>query len=119
MSEHEDAPTKDFAQALAEFESAEGETKRQPAAGEKIKGKVVSITEDSVFVDLGAKAEGVIAIAELKDRHGALTVKVGEQVEATVAGVDAASGAIQLRVRAGRGPQIGDELRQAYELKIP
>lgn len=119
MTEHEHAPAKDFAQALAEFESTEGEAKRQPAAGEKIKGRVVSIGEDAAFVDLGAKAEGVIALSELKDRHGALTVKVGEEIEATVAGSDAASGAVQLRVRAGRGPQIGDELRQAYELKIP
>lgn len=120
MSEHEQATANDFAQALAEFEGAEGEAARPaPTPGEKIKGKVVSIGEDAVFVDLGAKAEGMIALAEVKDRHGAVTVKVGEPIEATVAATDGPSGAIQLRVRAGRGPQIGDELRQAYELKIP
>src|SRR5579863_5957347 len=53
----------DFGAILAEFEhrTPEGSERRaDPAPGQKVSGKVVSIREDSVFVDLGTKSEGMI-----------------------------------------------------------
>jgi small subunit ribosomal protein S1 len=125
MTEHDEKPSppQDFGQILDDFEKQAGaEGKREnPQVGEKASGKVLSITEDAVFVDLGTKSEGFIAAGELKDRDGKLTVQVGDTLEATVAGTDAESGAVVLRRRAGGGArvEIAEELRQAFSLGLP
>jgi small subunit ribosomal protein S1 len=124
MSEHEETPPppQDFGKILDEFEKQAGaEAKGEgPKAGDKVSGKVLSITDQAVFVDLGGKSEGQIAVNELKDREGKLTVQVGDTVEATVAGTDNASGALVLRRRAGGGRvEIAEELRQAFQLGLP
>ena len=69
---------KDFGQILAEFEG-DAPKSEAPAAGQKVKGKVLSITDEWVFLDLGGKAEGRIAAADLKDAEGNLTVKEGRR----------------------------------------
>ncbi len=61
MTNHED-----FASLLGEFEQKHTETTQQePKVGDKVRGTVVSIQGDSVFVDLGAKTEGVVDVEEL------------------------------------------------------
>src|SRR4029079_2361157 len=125
MTEHDEnpSPPQDFGKILDEFEKQSGAEARGegPKTGDKVSGKVMSITDQAVFVDLGGKSEGQIASAELKDREGNLTVKIGDVVEATVAGTDSASGALVLRRRAGGGSrvEIGEELRQAFQLGLP
>ena len=126
MTEHDEkaSPPQDFGKILDEFEKQAGvEGKREdPKVGDKVTGKVLSVTDDAVFVDLGAKSEGVIAAAELKDREGKMTVQVGDSLEATVAGTDAASGALVLRRKAGGGGrrmEIAEELKQAFTLGLP
>jgi small subunit ribosomal protein S1 len=127
MTEQTDDQGKTFGEILADFETTDAGTRRpDPAPGEKVMGKILSITDESVFVDLGTKSEAVIATSEVKDKEGKVTVSVGETLEATVAGVDPASGAILLRKKVGSGGrksekvhEIPAELRQAYELKLP
>jgi small subunit ribosomal protein S1 len=125
MTEHDEnpSPPQDFGKILDEFEKQSGAEARGegPKTGDKVSGKVMSITDQAVFVDLGGKSEGQIASAELKDREGNLTVKIGDLVEATVAGTDSASGALVLRRRAGGGSrvEIAEELRQAHQLGLP
>ncbi len=124
MTEHDENPSapQDFGKILDEFEKQAGAEGRRedPKTGEKASGRVLSITDEAVFVDLGGKSEGQIAANELKDREGKLTVQVGDTVEATVAGTDSATGALVLRKRAGAGrAEIAEELRQASQLGLP
>ncbi len=116
---------KDFGQILAEFEGGDAsETGKGPKVGDKVKGKIVSITEENVFVDLGGKAEGVLEAAQVRDAEGNLTVKEGDTVDATVASVDE-NGTLVLRRRAGgrqggrKQQEVSAELRQAYENGLP
>ncbi|HVS00547.1 MAG TPA: S1 RNA-binding domain-containing protein [Thermoanaerobaculia bacterium] len=116
---------KDFGQILAEFEGGEaGETGKGPKVGDKVKGRIVSITDDNIFVDLGGKAEGVLDAAQVKDAEGNLTVKVDDTIDATVASVDE-SGTLVLRRRAGgrqggrKQQEVSAELRQAFENGLP
>jgi hypothetical protein len=51
---------------------------RSAGQSQKVKGKILSIGEEWIFVDVGGKAEGRIATAELKDAEGNLTVKEGD-----------------------------------------
>jgi small subunit ribosomal protein S1 len=49
-----------------------------------VKGKIVSIGEDAVFVEFGGRAEGALPLAQIKDADGNLKLKEGDAVEATV-----------------------------------
>lgn len=124
MSDQDNQENKDFAQVLAEFEQEAPAQTEDPAVGEKVSGQILSIGEESVFVDLGAKSEGTIPVAELKDAEGNVTVNVGDRIEATVTGTDPESGALTLRKKAGgKGKKVAaevvPEIRQAFESGLP
>src|SRR5688500_16715679 len=91
MTEDRHEESEEFAQAL---EALEAEAKPDPEPGERVSGRVMSVGEEAIFVDLGTKAEGVIPVAELKERDGTLAVAVGDTVEAVVAGTEP-SGAVR------------------------
>jgi len=108
----------DFAKLFAESERQP--KRKDPQVGEEVRGRVVSIGRDAVFLDLGAKSDGMIDLAELRDDEGKLTVKVGDELEARVVDTGERSGVIQLRRLFGRGGVAGsEELAQAYEHQIP
>lgn len=108
----------DFAAALAAFESGRTDPRKAlPAVGERVSARIVSIGEQSAFVDLGGKAEGVIPLEQLTDDEGTVTVAVGDTVEGAVASIE--NDAVVLRVRAGHGPAAPAELRQAHEHGLP
>ena len=122
----ESTENKDFGQILAEFEQAAPAKSQGPAAGQKVSGKILSIGDEWVFVDLGGKSEGRIGTAELKDAEGNLTVKEGDTLDATVTGTDPESGSLMLRRKAGGGgkggkkaAEVAPEIRQAYENNLP
>ena len=49
-----------------------------------MEGKVISVTGDSVLIDVGLKAEGRIALREFTPPGGKPTIKVGDTVEVFV-----------------------------------
>jgi len=51
-------------------------------SGDIVKGKVIKITDEDVYIDIGYKSEGVIKLKEFMDDEGNITVKVGDEVEA-------------------------------------
>lgn len=113
-----DDDTEDFAALMREMD--DHPRRKGPRPGDQIKGRVVSIGAESVFVDLGGKAEGVLDRAQVVDKDGKLTVKVGDEIEARVADAGAGSGTVTLRRTAAlRGPEAAAEVAQAFELGIP
>jgi len=123
MSDQDTQQKMDFGQILAEFEQDAPAKKEGPAVGEKVSGTVLSIGEESAFVDLGSKSEAMVPVAELKDAEGNLTVQVGDTIEATVAGTDPATGAFLLRRKAGakgkKTQEVPAEIRQSMEAGLP
>jgi small subunit ribosomal protein S1 len=110
--------TEDFAALLAEYEG--GGKRKGPKPGEMVKGRVVSIGAESIFVDLGGKAEGVLDRAQVLDKDGKLTVAVGDELEARVADAGGKTGTIVLRKIAQlRGPEASAEVAAAFEHRIP
>ncbi len=107
----------DFAAMFAASERDAPKAKKRPKVGDQVTGKVISISKDTVFVDVGGKAEGSLERAQVSDSDDKLLVKVGDTVEARVVGD--AGGALTLRIRLGRGPEARAELAQAQELGIP
>src|SRR5512146_714083 len=107
----------DFASMFAESERGKPRAAKRPRVGDMVKGTVISIGKEAVFVDLGGKAEGQLDREQIYDREGKLLVKVGDVIEARVA--SDAGGVLSLRTKLGRGPEARAELAQAAELGIP
>ena len=51
------------------------------SVGDKIRGKIISIGKDSVFVDTGTKIDGVVDKAELLDENQELALTEGDMLE--------------------------------------
>jgi len=50
--------------------------------GQKVKARVVSISGDLVYIDLGGKSEGVIDLEEFREKDGSVRVLAGQEIEA-------------------------------------
>ncbi len=49
--------------------------------GQQIETKIVAITNDTIFLDLGLKSEGILAKSELADENGNVEVKEGDSIK--------------------------------------
>src|SRR5882672_9436891 len=78
--------------------------------GQIVKGRVIHITAESVFVDVGGKGEAWIDRAELAADDGTLKVAVGDEVEATVV---ATGDEIRLSHKLRQGAQAREALGMA------
>ena len=117
MAESDD---EDFAALLAESERASSGRERRLQAGEVVRGRVISVGATTAFVAVGGKAEAAIDVAEFRDQQtGAVTLKEGDEIEATVVDDGAQSGSIVLKRVAGRGGHLPGELEQAFANRIP
>jgi small subunit ribosomal protein S1 len=123
----------DFAKMLADFEKETGAAprtakdkhvrKKDPKVGDLVRARIVSIGHDAAFVDLGAKAEGMLDLADLRDADGKPKVKVGDTVDALVVEVNGKAGCPVLRIAGSsgglRGPTKVAELETAAAHGLP
>ena len=49
--------------------------------GQQIETRIVAITDDTIFLDLGLKSEGILNKAELTDENGNCSVKEGDSIK--------------------------------------
>ncbi|MFP4381375.1 MAG: S1 RNA-binding domain-containing protein [Candidatus Sumerlaeia bacterium] len=84
-----------------------------------IKVSVVKITDDSVLVDMGDKAEGVIAIHEFLDSKGMARVSEGDMIDVQVMGRDDESGLVEVSYRRAQTHVALERLAQAYKSQVP
>ena len=109
MTEHED-----FASLLGEYDKRQ-KAMQQPKIGDQVRGKVVSIQGDNVFVDLGGKTEGIIEREELMDADGNISIQVGDSISSVVSGRDEATGTLLLGTQHAKRMHGSEALQQAYE----
>ena len=64
----------------------------QPKEASIIKGKIVTIIADTVFVDVGLKSEGRIAMSEFSDQE----IKTGDEVDVYLDRIEGRNGCVQL-----------------------
>lgn len=114
MSKNE---TGGFAGLFAEYEARAGKKSRGVRTGDTVVGTVVAISSDAVFIGLDGKSEGLIERAELINKDGELTVKVGDTLKAFV--VAFRDGQAVLRTRLGGGDDPLAELGQAFNSGAP
>ncbi len=110
MNEEQQVPEEEnFAALLAA--SLEQETNLRK--GSTVRGTVIGVHADSVVMDVGAKAEGMIDISEFA-RMGQDVPSVGDELEALVIGENDRDGLV-LSVLAARRQKLWTELAEAFE----
>lgn len=90
--------------------------------GSVIKGTVVSIRPDEIFVDIGYKAEGVIPLSELAypvPQTAAEVVSQGQVIDVLVIDADSTDGQVKLSKVQADKITAWDKLAQAFETKQP
>lgn len=109
---------------LAEKQSQEKRKKLKAAIGGDLRpgqiifAKVVGSSGDSVFVDVGAKAEGVIPKSELVEDGQPMEVKEGDKIEARIRKIEAGS-IVLTKVPAHQSLKKREELKEAHRASIP
>jgi small subunit ribosomal protein S1 len=63
------------------FKAEETKQIRRLTPGQKIKATIVGIGDESTFLDVGGKSEGVLNSSEIKDNEGKFTHDIGEPIE--------------------------------------
>jgi len=98
-----------FADILSEFEQQH----HGPARGEALEGKVVSISADSVFVDIGRKMDGVLPASQFRDAAGVLSVRLGDKLLVSITGTDS-EGSYTLSTIKVQRPRDWSALERAF-----
>jgi len=120
QSEGEDAKSSvgsdDFASALESFTTEAEET-----AGEDhlIHGTVLKLTPTHVFVDIGAKSEGMLPIAEVVDHDGKPKFQAGDAIDVIREKGETEEGYINLSFQKAQKLRAWDEIEKAYSENHP
>ena len=104
-------------QSFAEmFEASEMEMKPDLRVGERIKGRIIALSEEMVYVDTGTKSDGVIEKQELLDKDGAFSLVEGDEVELFVISIQGS----EIRLAKAMGGAGGlEQLQDAMREGIP
>jgi len=98
------------------LESSLGEPPgREP--GEKVTARIISITSEWVFLDLGGKGEGCLEKKEFQDESGGLTVKEGDTIQAYF--LSAENNELRFTTKIGGGAVGRAKLEDAWRSGIP
>ena len=88
MPDHEKDESNGEGQSFADLlESYSPAKKEELQIGDKVRGEIISIGKESVFIDTGAKTDGVVDKEELLDDSGEMLFKEGEEIELYVVSV--------------------------------
>lgn len=98
------------------FEKSNSETTRL-RPGSKVEAKVLKISTDWVFLDIGKKGEGVMERKELQDAEGNLTVAEGDTI--TVWFTGSVRNELRFTTKLGAGAAANAQLEEAYRSGIP
>lgn len=80
--------------------------------GQLVRGRIVDITKDEVFVDVGFKSVGVIPRSELLNSE---TLNVGDQIDVFVEALEDSQGRVLLSRKRADFMRIWQEINRIYE----
>ena len=112
----EQKPVEDFASALESFT-----TEAEEAAGEDhvIHGTVLKVSGSYVFVDIGAKSEGALPIAEVLDHDGKPKFQAGDAIDVMREKGMTEEGYINLSFQKAQRLRAWDDIEKAYSENQP
>jgi len=110
------AASDDFAAALENFTT---ETEEAVGDDHVIKGTVVKLTATHVVVDIGAKSEGMLAIAEVLDHEGNPKFKPGDEIDVMRDKGEMEEGYVKLSHQKAQRLRAWDDIEKAHNEKKP
>ena len=110
------AASDDFAAALENFTT---ETEEAVGDDHVIKGTVVKLTPTQVVVDIGAKLEGMVAIAEVLDHEGQPRFQPGDEIDVMRDKGEVEEGYLKLSHQKAQRLRAWDDIEHAYNEKKP
>jgi small subunit ribosomal protein S1 len=105
-------PAESFSEILTEFEQAR--SRKAKDAGKQLEGTVISVSADSVILDIGFKSEGLLPLSAFQATGE--TVKAGDKVTVSVKGRDP-EGYYELTRFRTEQPKDWTSLERAFEEK--
>lgn len=85
--------------------------------GDKIRATIVNISGEYIFIDVGAKSEGIVALSEFMDDENKMTVRNGDVID--VFFLSQNRGELIFTSKIGRGAAAKAHLTAAFDSKIP
>ncbi len=110
------AASDDFAAALENYTS---ETEESVGDDHVIKGTVVKLTATHVVVDIGAKSEGMVPIAEALDHEGQPRFKPGDEIDVMREKGETEDGYPKLSHQKAQKLRAWDDIEKAHNEKKP
>lgn len=86
--------------------------------GQKVTTRIISISNDTVYVDLGGKSDGTIDLNEFIQQDGSLSVKEGDRIEAFFLSVQDGMRKLTTMKRGYSAVKL-TSIRNAYEANVP
>jgi len=87
--------------------------------GEVVSGKVLSVDDDNVQIDIGFKSEGLVPTWEFMEDDGSISIAVGDTVDVLLEEAEDAMGRIVLSKEKADRLKIWDEISRAYKAEEP
>ena len=110
------AANDDFASALENYTS---ESEESVGDDHVIKGTVVKLTATHVVVDIGAKSEGMVPIAEVLDHEGQPRFKPGDEIDVMREKGETEDGYPKLSHQKAQKLRAWDDIEKAHNEKKP
>ncbi len=110
------AAADDFAAALETFTT---ESEEAVSEDHVLKGTVLKLTPTHVVVDIGAKSEGMLALAEVLDHEGKPRFQPGDEIDVMRDKGETEEGYINLSHQKAQRLRAWDEIEKAYNEKKP
>lgn len=99
---------------LSFAELFEGTESNEAKQGEVVKGTVVKVESDVVWVDAGLKSEAQIPVEQFKNNQGEIEVSVGDNVDVVVESIEDGFGTTLLSREKAKRFESWSKLEQAY-----
>jgi small subunit ribosomal protein S1 len=97
------------------FQELYEESLKSIKEGEVVRGNIIQVTDEYVMVDIGYKSEGQIRISEFVDEEGAVTAKVGDEVDVLLEYHEDENGEIVLSKEKATKIKVWDEISKIYK----
>ena len=85
------------------------------AEGEVVSGTVLKLTPSHVVIDVGFKSEGLVSLAEFRQKDGNIQIKPGDTIDVLLESTESSEGGIVLSREKAEQMKIWDAIERAYE----
>jgi small subunit ribosomal protein S1 len=88
-----------------------------PQVGDVIKGKIIEISSNEMYLDLAPFGTGVVMGKEIKDGMGSGKLKIGDEVSATLIDLENEDGYIELSIREASQERAWDNIESKRDVQ--